>query len=361
MSGWIGKVSGTFNRRSKKAGLPPGTLVHIGEKKLPEAQITVLHYTETDIEERTLKSVEECRPYREKRAVTWLDVDGVHDIQIIEALGEQFGLHPLLLEDIANTTQRPKLDDYDDHILVVTKMLRYSEDQEEVTTEQISLVLGSNYVISFQEAAGDVFDNVRERIRAGKGRIRRMGADYLAYALLDAVVDGYFGILDAMGETLDSLEEELVDEPRRESLEDIHNLRRQIVSLRRSLWPLRETLSRMGRRESHLIAEATTLYIRDVYDHTVQAIDTVEVQRDVVAAMLELYLSSISNRMNEVMKVLTIIATVFIPVTFVASIYGMNFAFMPELRHPLGYPITLLGMLIVSIVMLVYFWRRGWV
>ena len=278
----------------------------------------------------------------------------------IEKIGQHYDLHPLVLEDILHTGQRPKFEDIEQYLFVVLMMLRFDKENKSVISEQVSLVLGKNFVISFQENVGDVFEQIRDRIRNSKGRIRKMGSDYLMYALLDAIVDGYFAILENMGETIETLEEELVDDPSKNTLQQIHHLKREMIFLRKSVWPLRELISSLERSESKLIQQSTEAYLRDVYDHTIQVIDTVESFRDMVASMLDLYLSSLSMRMNEVMKVLTIIATIFIPLTFIAGVYGMNFHNMPELSWKYGYPVTLLVMAIISIGMLYYFKRKNW-
>ncbi|MCP8311964.1 MAG: magnesium/cobalt transporter CorA [Candidatus Methylarchaceae archaeon HK02M1] len=349
-----------FKKRSKKTGLPPGTLIHIGEKKIEKVKITIIDYNEAQFQEKEAKKVEECFPYKDQPNVTWINIDGIHDVEIIEKIGNHFNLHPLQLEDILNTEHRPKIEDFEDYIFVVLKMLYYDEKENEIKDEQISLILASNIVISFQESEGDVFNPIRERIRNGKGRIRKMGADYLAYALIDAIVDNYFIILEKLGEKIQDLEEELVTNPTSETLHAIHKLKRENIFLRKSVWPLREVVSKLERGESSLIKETTVIYLRDVYDHIIRVIDTIETFRDLLSGMLDIYLSSISNRMNEVMKVLTVIATIFIPLTLIASVYGMNFTYMPELESPWGYPIVLVGMLFIVTLMLIYFKRKKW-
>ena len=347
-------------RISRKAGLPPGTLVHIGEKKVENTRITYIDYDEQNFQEKQASNIEECFPLKETPTVSWINVDGLHEVQLIGKLGERFDLHPLLLEDILSTNQRPKFEDYDSHVFLVLKMLRSAGDKRLVQSEQISLVLGRNFVISFQESIGDVFEPIRDRIRKAKGRIRKMGADYLAYALLDAIVDGYFSVLEVAGEKMESVEEQLVKKPHEEIPRQIHSLKREMIFLRKSIWPLRELIGNLQRSESALICEQTGIYLRDVYDHTIQVIDTVESYRDIVASMLDIYLSSISNRMNAVMKVLTIIATIFIPLTFVAGVYGMNFKYMPELEWRWGYATALLVMIVIAAGMIVYFRKKKW-
>ena len=353
-------MSRLIKNRSKKAGLPPGTLVHVGKKRAEKAKITILDYDEKNFEERVVKRVEECFPFKDKPTVTWINIDGLHDIEIIEKLGKYFGLHPLLLEDILNTGQRPKMEDFENHIFVVLKMLYHDKAENEVMAEQVSIVLGENFVISFQEKEGDVFDTIRERIRGGKGRIRKAGSDYLAYTLLDSVIDNYFIILERFGERIEGMEDEVIANPSEETLKNIHHLKGEMVFLRKSVWPLREVISGLERTESELIDEKTGIYLRDVYDHTVQIIDTIESLRDTLSGIRDTYLSSISNRMNEVMKVLTIFASIFIPLTFIAGVYGMNFEYMPELKWRLGYYAIWLIMLVVGILMIMYFRRKRW-
>jgi len=353
-------LSRTIKKRGKKAGLPPGTLVHVGERKVGKVRIMIIDYDERHVEEREAKNVEECFQFKDKPSVTWINIDGVHQLEIIEKIGQHFNIHPLVLEDIANTGQRPKIEDFVDYIFVTLKMLRYSEGEKETRAEQVSMILGSNFVISFQESEGDVFDPIRERIRGDKGRIRKMGADYLAYALMDATVDNYFTILEKLGDRIEGMEEELVVNPTPETLQTIHHLKREMIFLRKSVWPLREVINRLERWESSLINKSTSIYLRDLYDHTIQVIDSIETFRDVLSGMLDIYLSSVSNRMNEVMKVLTIIATIFIPLTLIAGIYGMNFRFMPELEMRMGYPIVLLIMLCIGVLMILYFRKKRW-
>jgi magnesium transporter len=349
-----------IKRRSKKVGLPPGTLVHIGERKAEETRITVIDYDEARFQEEEIETVEECLPFKDKPTVTWINVDAIHQVQVLEQLGDCFGLHPLVLEDVLNTDQRPKMEDFDDYLFAVLKTFDYNDQSDELEPEQISLILGPSFVLSFQEREGDVFNPIRERIRSGKGRIRRMGADYLAYSLLDSIVDHYFIVLEQVGEKIEFLEEELVTNPTPETLQTIHNLKREMIFLRRSVWPLREVIGALERGESSLIQESTEIYLRDVYDHTIQVIDAIETFRDMISGMLDIYLSSVSNRMNEVMKVLTIIATIFIPLTLIAGIYGMNFQYMPELGWRWGYPMVWLIMLVIGALMLVYFRRKKW-
>jgi magnesium transporter len=349
-----------IKKRSKKRGLPPGTLVHIGEKSAEKVKITVIDYDEKELQEKEVENIEQCFPFKDTPTVTWINIDGVHETEMIEKIGKHFNLHPLILEDIVNTGQRPKMDDFENYIFIVLKMLYYDENESEIKIEQVSMILGNNFVISFQEKIGDVFDSIRERIRKGKGRVRKTGADYLAYSLLDAVVDGYFSILEKIGEKIESLEDIVVAEPTPESLRTIHDLKREMIYLRKSVWPLREVINSLTRAESVLIKKSTAVYLRDVYDHTIQVIDTVETYRDMLSGLHDTYLSSISNRMNEIMKVLTIFAAIFIPLTFIAGVYGMNFHYMPELNWQWGYFGALAVMVGVGVSMVIYFRKKGW-
>jgi len=355
-----------IKRSSKTIGLPPGSLVHVGEKRTAEVKITVIDYDEKNFEEKEVKKVEECFPFKEKPTVTWINVDGVHQVNVIEKIGKHFDLHPLILEDIVNTDQRPKMEDNDGYIFIVLKMLYHSEKDDEIKAEQVSLILGKNFVLSFQESEGDVFDFVRARIKNSKGRIRKAGADYLIYALLDAVIDNYFLILEKIGEKFEVMEEELVTNPVPKTLQAIHNMKREMIFLRKSVWPLREVISGLQRGETKLMQKSTNIYLRDMYDHTIQVIDTIETFRDMISGMLDIYMSSMSNKMNEVMKVLTIFAAIFIPLTFVAGLYGMNFSpdaspfNMPELNFYWGYPLALFAMAVIGGIMLIYFRRKKW-
>jgi magnesium transporter len=349
-----------FKRSSRKAGQSPGTLTHIGEKKLEKATIEVIDYDSQNLEEIYDTSPEECLPYKGSSTVTWIDVTGVHDVQVVEQMGKAFALHPLLLEDVVHTAQRPKMEDFGEYLFFVLNMLTYDAGSKGILSEQISLVLGPSFVISFQESEGDVFNPVRERIRNAKGRIRKMGSDYLAYALIDAVVDHYFIILESISEKIEALQEEVLSQPSPETLQIIQTNKQDLIYLRKSVWPLREAVNNMQRTESDLITDGVLVFLRDVYDHTIQVIDTVETFRDMNSGTLDIYLSSVSNRMNEVMKVLTIIATIFIPLTFLAGIYGMNFEYMPELKWRGAYFVVWLIMLIVGIIMFIGFKRKKW-
>ena len=348
-------------KSSKSKGLPPGALIHIGEKKTDKVKISVLDYSIGKYDEKELKKVEECFSLKRKPSISWINVDGLHEIDVVEKLGKAFDIHPLVLEDILNTDQRPKIEDYDRYIFLVLKMLYVDEKTKEIHSEQVSLILGNNYVISFQETIGDVFDTVRDRIRSSKGRIRKMGADYLAYALMDAIIDNYYVILEKIGEKIESMQEDIISNPDPETLNHIYKLKRDMIYLRKSVWPLREVINGLLREESKLIKKSTHIYLRDLYDHTIQVIDTIETYRDMVSGMLDIYMSSISNKMNEVMKVLTIFAAIFIPLTFIVGVYGMNFHHMPELSYTWAYPAVWIVIILVAVSLLGYFKHKKWI
>ena len=304
--------------------------------------------------------ITECFPFRDTETVTWINVDGLGNTGVIEDLGKCFTIHPLILEDILNTEQRPKMEDLETYIYLNLKMLSFIDQEMDVKVEHISMIFGSNFLISFQEDIGDIFDPVRERIRKD-GRIRKFGPDYLAYALIDSIVDNYFVVMEKLEERVEDLEEELVINPTQESLHKINRLKKDMIFLRKSVWPLREVINNLERSESTLIKESTTIYLRDVYDHTIQVIDTLETFRDMVSGMIDIYLSGLSYKMNEIMKVLTLIATIFIPLTFVVGLYGMNFRNMPEIDWEYGYYSVLVVMVIMVAGMLTYFRRKKWI
>jgi magnesium transporter len=349
-----------LKKASKKAGMPPGALVHVGEKRTERIRIRIVNYDEETLEEIDLDSIDECFQYIGKSGKTWINIDGIHETGIIEKIGHTLHLHPLVLEDILNAEQRPKLDDHEDYLFICIKMLTYDSEKSRLNIENVSLVLSSNYLISLQEVEGDVLEPIRERLRKGRGRIRKMGHDYLAYALLDAIVDNYFTVLEKIGEEIESLEEDVIANPDAQTVQTIHFLKREMIFLRKSVWPLREVVNTLERGESPIVQDSSRVFLRDVYDHTIQIIDTIETFRDMVSGMLDVYLSTVSNRMNQVMKVLTIIATIFIPLTFIVGIYGMNFKHMPELEQKWAYPLVLGGMLLVEIIMVIWFRRKKW-
>ncbi len=346
-------------KRSKKAGLPPGTPIHIGEKRTEKTRIQLISYDESGFFEQEAEAAEEYCAARTATGITWVNVDGIHQIDLLQRLGGCFGLHPLVLEDIVNTDQRPKMEDFGDYVYIVLKMLT-TNGGGEIVAEQISLILGQNFLLSFRERESDIFNPIVERIRNAKGLIRKEGADYLAHAVLDAVVDRYFGVLEKREEEIDLLEDEVIADPTPRTLQNIHTLRRDLIFLRKAIFPFRSVIGALERGESPFFKQTSRIYLRDIYDHTVHIIDTLETFRDLATGLLDIYLSSVSNRMNLAMRTLTVIATIFMPLTFIAGLYGMNFKNMPELQWRWGYPAVLLLMAMVAISMQVYFRRKKW-
>jgi len=348
------------HKRSTKSGLPPGSLVHIGQDTCVASRISVIEYTPNQSTGCAISQVEECEVYRNKPSVVWINVDGLREAEVISKLGNIFGLHPLIQEDILNTEQRPKAEDYGDYIFIVMRMLIYDETTRGVKGEQVSLVLGKNFILSFQETSSVIWNSVRERIRNNKGCIRKAGTDYLAYSLMDTIVDNYFGIMEKIGEYVDDIEGELISSPSKETLKIVRDLKREMITLRKSIWPLRDVVRMLQDINSPLIAPATKIYLRDIYDHAIQVIDSIESTRDIISGMLDIYFSSVSNRLNEIVKVLTILSAIFIPLTFIAGVYGMNFEGMPELTKSYGYPLVLALMATIALVLIVYFKRKKW-
>lgn len=368
-------------KRVKPAGSSPGTVVYVGTHRDAPVAVSQTVYSTTSIEERGL-SVQELRgaiePYTTHRddrdkddrakidrsqasGVLWCNVDGVHDTSLLTTIGDIAGLHPLVVEDIANTVQRPKLEDFGSYLFVAMKMIVYERDAHKLKIEHVSLILGENFVITFLEDRGDVFDPVRNRLRAARGQIRGLGADYLLYALIDAVVDQYFEVLEELGEDIERIEHAVIDEGGEELLRDIYAVKRQLITFRRAVWPLREAIHSLQRDDSTLVRDSTRVFLRDLYDHSVHVLDAVETSRDIVSGMLDVYLSSTNNKMNQVMKVLTVMSSIFIPLTFIVGVYGMNFQNMPELTYWWGYPAVMIVMFCIAAGLLIQFRRKGWI
>ncbi len=345
---------------NKDAGLPPGELVHVGEKKTPQAAMALIRYSEGSFLEQKITELPDLPPATKGCEISWIDITGLHDTDLLARVGEKYGIHPLVLEDICNTGQRAKVEDYGEYQYIVVKMVSWDEKSQEINVEQVSLVLFENALLSFQERPGDLFGSVRQRLQVGKGRIRKQGADYLTYSLLDAIVDGYFLLIEKIGDQVEVIETRLLTHPGVGTVEKIHELKHEMIFLRKAAWPLREVISSLERDE-RFMEGGTAVYMRDLYDHVIQVIDGVETIRDLLAGMLDIYLSSVSNRMNEIMKVLTIIATIFMPLTFLAGVYGMNFRYMPELGWKWSYPVVLLIMLGVAKWMVDFFRRKKWI
>lgn len=354
-----------FKGLSSKIGSKPGHVIYVGEERSEKSNIEIIDYDGENYHEFKAESVEQCFPYKDSESRTWINLEGIHNVDIVEKLGLHFEIHPLSLEDIANTVLRPKIEETDKYTFISLKMLRL-DGNSKIESEQVSIVFGSNFLISFQETEGDVFDPVRNRLKNTIPRVRFLGMDYLAYALIDSVVDGYFIVLEDIAERLEELEDNLVQNPQKSDLEKIHELKREMLYLRKTVKPLREVVLVFERIESPMIHDFTRMYIRDLYEHVMQVSDSVDTYREMVSGLLDIYLSSISNKMNEVMKVLTIIATIFIPLGFLAGVYGMNFNTessvfnLPELDLKYGYPLFWLVALLIGGGLFIYFKRKDW-
>lgn len=354
-------VVGRFVRKaSGKVGVPPGLAEHSEVSELKRSSVSLFRYNQLEYSEAREIDIELALSERIDNDVLWINIDGNEDISAVQKVGDKLGIHTLILEDIVSSSQRPRVDITDDYVFIVLRMLSYDNENDIVNSEQLSLILTDNCVVSFQERAGDVFDHLRTRIRTAKGRVRCMSAGYLAYCILDAIVDNYFVVLERLGEQFDDLDDELLDDPLPETQRKIHDIKREIIYLKKSVWPLRDMLSTLMREESRHIQSQVKTFIRDLYEHTIQVIDTVETLRDISSGMMDLYMSCLSNKMNEVMKTLTIIATIFIPITFIAGIYGMNFEFMPELHWKYGYFALWSVLLLIVAVMIVFFKKKRW-
>lgn len=349
-----------FRGTGKKVGLPPGSLLYTGKQPSGPSTIHIFDYNGESLEEKEIEQPEDIFPYKDKDTTTWINIDGVHNVEVVEKICKHYNIHPLTIEDILNIEQRPKIEEGEDFIYVVLKMMDYDDKNDYVRTEQVSLLLGHKFVMSFQEDKGDIFEGVRTRIRSGKGKIRQNGADYLLYALIDTIVDNYFVALEKVGDQMEEIEVTLLMNASDKTLNDLYGLKREMLTLRRFIWPLREVIYKLERDDLKLVHRNTRVYIRDVYDHTIQVIDTVEIYRDLLSGLVDLYQSIVSNRMNQIMKVLTIISTIFIPLSFIAGVYGMNFKYMPELDEPAAYPIFWIAILALISTMLFFFKKKRW-
>ncbi len=352
-----------YKLNNKNIGTSPGTLTYVGDEVAIATTLTLIEYNESFEKSQKISSLANCKVNPNKDQVTWLNVDGIHEVKLIESIGKHFHLHPLMLEDILNTQQKPKFEyfDNDQQLYTTLKMLEYNPYNREVAVEHVSLVLGESILISFQEEKQrDIFEAVLQRVKKSVGKTRKNGADYLFYCLIDSVVDNYFLVLDKLADHLETLEEEVINTPKARSVNELYALKRELTLMRKHVWPLRETMNALIREESSLISANTILYLRDVNDHVNQVLETIDSYRELIASLLDLYLSSVSNKMNNVMKVLTVISVIFMPLTFVAGVYGMNFDNMPELHWHYGYFYVLGFMMILLIVMLLYFKRKEW-
>lgn len=345
-----------INSSSKKPGLPPGSLVYTGEKKL-DTKITLIEYDKGTFSQKT---IERCPELKDENTIKWIKINGFSGIDKLKEIGKCFNLHPLVLEDILNTNQRPKIEDYNDYLYIVLKLFDIGKD-ERIITKQISIILENNLVITFQDDNDRIFGIILKRLKSENNPIRIRGADYLLYSLIDTVIDSYFLDLEEIEDRIELIEEDLIDSVNSNVLQLIHHIKIDIITLRKAIWPLKEMLSDLESNEYPLIDESTNFYIRDVYDHSIHVFETLESFRDRISEMLDIYISSTSNRLNEIVRVLTIISTIFVPLTFIVGLYGMNFRFMPEIEYPYSYPVVLASMLILAVIMLVYFRRKSWI
>jgi len=347
-------------KASSKIGLPPGSVVYLGEKKVETVTITLTEYDENKVETYAIKTIAEIAPFTDTPQVTWVSVCGLHETEFLKQVGEKFKIHPLVLEDILNIDSRPKIEITDDYLFIVMKRLIFDAEQKTLETEQVSFILGRTFLFSFSEKNDAVFNPIKERIANQLGKIRKRGSDYLLYVLMDIVVDHYFVVLEKLEERIETLDESVINNPERTQIESIYNLRNLLLTIRRSIWPFREMVSQLMKNDSDLFDDSIEPYLRDLYDHTIHITETIEQQREITNGLMEIYLSMMSNKMNEVMKVLTVIATIFIPLTFIVGIYGMNFPNMPEMKWPWAYFAVWGVMIAVTSLMLIYFKRKKW-
>ncbi len=347
-------------RRSSKSGMEPGTLIHIGKKKIENILVHLIeydseHFSDISVEADGIAEIQDT-----SGCIKWLNVDGLHNTEVIEHIGKRYGIHPLVLEDILNTDQRSKIEDYDDYIFISLKSLNYNENKKVLETEHQSILLGKGFVLTVGEGDSRLFDPVRERLAREDSRIRKSGADFLAYSLLDAIIDDYFVVLEKLGDRIDEVEDELLTKRDTNTFQYINTLKRDMLYVHKSVWPLREAVDYLESGENELIGDSIHIYIRDLYDHIIQVMDTAEIYRDILSGMVDMYLTTMSNRLNEIMKVLTIISTIFIPLTFLAGIYGMNFRYMPELEWRWGYIGVIAIMAAIAAFMVYFFKRKKW-
>ncbi|MBE0570374.1 MAG: magnesium/cobalt transporter CorA [Ignavibacteriaceae bacterium] len=344
-------------KTSSKIGLPPGSIVYLGEKKVEKVTITLTEYDENNAETYEIKSVKEIDPFTDTPQVTWVSVCGLHETEFLKQVGEKFKVHPLVLEDILNTDTRPKIEITDDYLFIVMKLMTFNPEQKILETEQVSFILGRTFLFSFSEKSDEIFNPVKERITIQLGKFRKRGSDYLLYALMDIVIDHYFLALEKVEERIETLDDEVINNPEKSQIESIYNLRNLLLMMRRSIWPLREIVNQLIKDDSDLLDDSIEPYLRDIYDHTIHITESIEQQREITNGLMEIYLSMMSNKMNEVMKVLTVIATIFIPLTFIVGIYGMNFPNMPEMKWPWAY-FALWGVMIGVVIFMVFYFRR---
>ena len=350
-----------FNKHIKQVGLAPGTLLYNGQSRHDQVHISVIEYAENQFLEKNNITVEECLQHFDSPSMCWIQIDGGFDPKIISNIGQRFKLHPLVLEDILTRGQRPKIDVYEDQVFIILRLLRYIENSHELRDEQISIVFGNHYLISFSENSQDIFEPIKKRLQQEGSRMQKQKEDYLAYALIDLVVDYYFTVLEKVDIALDKLEEDLVRSPLPNALQRILQSKKEMIILRKTIWPMREVINQFMRLEPPLVETSTQVYMHDVYDHTIQTIDIIEGFRDIVSGLMDIYLSNINIRTNEIMRVLTIVSTIFVPMTFITSLYGMNFDYIPELHYAWGYPIVVLVMVMIALTMIWFFHRRKWI
>ncbi len=348
-----------FDYHFDRPGSEPGTLT-IDPDATP-SKIVLIDYNRDRATRRQDLTPQDCRPYLETPSVSWIDIQGLGSETILRQIGQVCQIHPLLLEDVVNVPQRPKVQDYNDQLLIIVQMVLPTPDEEGFISEQVGFVLGKHYLMTFQEEpARDCFEPVRIRLRDKKGKVRELGADYLAYLLLDAIIDNFFPVLEDYGERIEILEDEVLENPSREMLEKIYDVRRELLALRRAIWPQRNVINTLIREDNNLVSSEVQIYFRDCYDHVIQLLDIVETYRELSSSLMDVYMSAVSNKVNEVVNLLTIISTIFIPLTFIAGVYGMNFKDMPELDWEWGYETVWGVMIIIAIALIFFFWRRGW-